>query len=123
MLYFWMLCAAAVGGACRFLLSNWVAHYWQRAFPLPTLVVNLSGALLLGVLWAGQTLQQLSQTYWQIYALAALGSFTTVSSLNLQLVSLWRNQNYLNAIGYLILSVLGGLGLLLLGSYCGQMWW
>lgn len=46
---------------------------------------------------------------WQIYALAALGSFTTVSSFNLQLVSLWRNHNRFSAIFYLLFSVLGGL--------------
>mgnify|MGYP006145080763 CR=1 FL=1 len=60
---------------------------------------------------------------WAEYALAALGSFTTVSSLNLQLVSLLRNHNRFSAIFYLLFSVLGGLGLLLLGSYWGRWWW
>ena len=123
MLYLAMLLAAAVGGVCRFLLSNLLAAYWTKPFPLPTLVVNLCGAFLLGLLWAGKDLQQLSQAQWQILALAALGSFTTVSSLSLQTVILWRSRALRQALLYPGISVGGGLLLLLFGSWCGQQLW
>jgi CrcB protein len=123
LLYFAMLIAAAVGGVSRFLLSNLLAAHWSGSSPLPTLIVNLSGAMLLGVLWAGKNAQQLTESYWQVLALAALGSFTTVSSLSLQTVTLWQNARYLQATLYIVLTLVGGLSLLITGSCLGQQLW
>ena len=42
--------AGAVGAAARFVVDGAVRSRWPRPFPLGTLVVNIGGSLLLGVL-------------------------------------------------------------------------
>lgn len=118
-----LLFAAAVGGCCRFALTNLLAYLWQKPFPLPTLIVNFTGCFVIGGLWAGQQVNQLSEDYWRLLALAAVGSFTTVSSFSLQTVSLWQAFRKVVAVSYVLLSVLGGLLWLLLGIWLGRAWW
>ena len=42
----------AAGAASRYVVDQWVSQRMPGAFPLGTLVVNLSGSLLLGFLFA-----------------------------------------------------------------------
>jgi fluoride exporter len=63
-----------VGACARFLLDGAIASW--RGFPLGTLVVNVSGAFLLGVL-AGQGV---TDDAYLLAGTATLGSFTTFST-------------------------------------------
>lgn len=69
-----------IGAIARFLLDGTVAARLGRAFPYGTLVVNISGALLLGVLAgaaAGDDAHDLLGT-------GLLGAFTTFSTWMLE---------------------------------------
>jgi fluoride exporter len=73
------LAVAALGGAAalaRFLLDSAVAERVAGPFPAGTLAVNLSGAVLLGLL-AGAALHGVALT---IVAGGGLGSYTTFST-------------------------------------------
>lgn len=65
-----------VGACARFALDGAVARRTGGAFPFGTLAVNISGALLLGVL-VGATL---SGDAYRLAALGLLGAFTTFST-------------------------------------------
>jgi fluoride exporter len=74
---------AALGGAmacARFLVDGAVASRLGGAFPFGTLAVNLSGALVLGVL-AGAAL---SGTAYTIVAGGGIGTYTTFSTWMLE---------------------------------------
>lgn len=118
-----LVLAAAFGGCCRFAFSNGLARFWQKPFPLPTLLVNWTGCYLMGWLWAGYQLNQLSDDNWRLLALATLGSFTTVSSFSLHSVQLWQGYRKYHAVSYVMLSVVGCILLLWLGSWQGRFWW
>lgn len=116
-----VLASAALGSALGGMARVWVAERGRRwfgeQFPWGTLLVNLSGALLLGLLagyWlAAQT--NLQQGAWSFLVIGLLGSYTTVSSFSLQTLALWHEQRPLAAAGNALVSLLGCLLLMALG--------
>jgi fluoride exporter len=92
------LLLVAVGGfagtVARVWLTETVDARWGGRFPAGTLMVNVTGALLIGVL-AGAVLDPIAPAaphslLWLGLAAGTLGSFTTVSSVSLQTLALMR---------------------------------
>lgn len=105
--------AVALGGAlgsmARLGLGSWVAGWLGNRFPYSTLLVNLLGCLLMGILvvlierWA-------VAPQWRAFLLVGLlGGFTTFSSFSLEAYTLLRLQQWLAAFLYLAGSLLLGL--------------
>lgn len=69
-----------VGAIVRFLLDGAVANRAGRSFPWGTLVVNLTGSLLVGVL-AGAALDEAE---YRLAGTGLLGAFTTFSTWALE---------------------------------------
>lgn len=117
--------AAGAGGLMRFVLTQQIAQKWGVQFPLATLVVNSSGALLVGFLagifwqYGASNLQAI--TAWQLSAIAFCGSYSTVSSFSLQTLSLWQCQHYQQALYNVLLTF--SLGIILAASgYSLALW-
>ena len=107
----------------RAALSGWVAG---RAHPLwGTLAVNLTGALAIGLafgLWFGMTpLFAMGRAPdWLVFAaMGVLGGYTTVSTLALQSLELWRGGARHWALANVAGSLLAGPALALLGFGAG----
>jgi CrcB protein len=69
-----------VGAVGRFLLDAAVARRVGRAFPFGTLAVNLSGALVLGLL----TGAALSGDGYRLWGIGLIGAYTTFSTWTLE---------------------------------------
>jgi CrcB protein len=116
------LLACAAGGMLRFAVAGAVARRWGAAFPLGTLVVNLSGALAIGALagLAGSGQGWLARPEaWLVAATGFLGSYTTVSSFSLQTLSLLQQGLARRALANVLLSLLGCLLVAALGLWAG----
>lgn len=116
----WLLVAAggALGGVLRYAVSGWIAKRVGETFPWGTLVVNASGAFLLALLMgANASSGGLSNGTWLLLGVGVIGSYTTVSSLSLQALSLARDGQLRMAAAYVGLSVITGLAAGALG------WW
>lgn len=105
-----------LGAACRFVLDAAVQARWPREFPLGTLVVNVSGSFLIGLLAA--CLLPSSSVAYLIGATGFCGGFTTFSTTTVETVRLARTGDVrgasLNAVCTLLLTlagVAGGIGL------------
>lgn len=95
---------SALGGVLRHALSNVVQSVWRDRFPMGTLAVNVSGALLIGVVWgwmncpagpndAGPSaMLAVSPAPLQFLILGILGGYTTVSSFALNTLELMREK-------------------------------
>jgi CrcB protein len=120
--------AAAVGGALGALARWGVARALPHSpgtWPVATLVVNLTGCLLIGVLFA-VLLVRFPASPWlrPFLATGVLGGYTTYSTFAVDVVQLADAGAWGTAVGYLLASVAGGVlavaaGLLLGRSVAG----
>ena len=111
--------AAMLGGLVRYLISKWLPT--SPAFPWGTLVVNYLGIFCLVYLVKGYLVYK-GSSKGVILALGTgfCGGLTTFSSLMLEGVKLLDRGSYLSLVGYLVLSIGGGLLL----AYClGRKKW
>ena len=104
----WVALGSVLGGTARFWLSGLVARRVGETFPWGTMVVNVSGAFLLGILAASAASHGIfaAVTPWQFAAIGILGTYTTVSSFSLQTLALARDGEMLRAAGNIMLSLL-----------------
>lgn len=90
--------AGALGTLARFGLSGFVHRFNGASFPWGTVVVNLTGCFLAGVLWS------LFESRWPvsgetrtIVMVGFMGAFTTFSSLILETSELIRSSEWILA--------------------------
>jgi fluoride exporter len=112
-----------IGGVARYWISGAVSRALGQRFPWGTLVVNASGALVLGVLAGvlGPRAGETGSLPWLFLAVGILGSYTTVSSFSLQSFALARDgeagRAALNVAASLVFCLIGaGLGLAVGGA-------
>ena len=95
-----------VGAMLRFLLDGAVTRRTGGGFPFGTLAVNLSGALVLGVV-AGAAL---SGDAYEVWGVGLLGGYTTFSTWMLETHRLATERRGLaavvNVVGSIVLGVL-----------------
>jgi CrcB protein len=79
--YLWVSLGAVVGAGCRYFLSRYVAKVLSPDFPYGTLIINVSGSLVLGFFMIWTTERVLADPRWRLLiAVGFCGSFTTFSS-------------------------------------------
>lgn len=99
----------ALGAGARFAVGQMARG---PGFPWGTLTVNLTGALLMGLL-AGTLQRQdaIGGPAWLFLGVGVLGGFTTFSAFSLDAVALFNRGAYGSALAYVAASVLGALAL------------
>jgi CrcB protein len=104
-----LLFAVAVGGAlgalARFGASNWVHGVAGTAFPWGTMVVNVSGSFLFGLLYRWLESTTATPALRAGVLIGLLGAFTTFSTFSYEAVVLVRDGQYGRALVYVVGSV------------------
>ncbi|MFC0283626.1 fluoride efflux transporter CrcB [Camelimonas abortus] len=108
---------AGLGGVGRHLAGLAAARAFGAAFPWGTLLVNVSGSLLMGLLvgWLALRPDGASQNLRLFLATGALGGYTTFSTFSLEAVMLWQRGEPLAAAAYVLASILSGVAGLAVG--------
>lgn len=106
--------AGAVGALARYGTSVGMKHLCGDGFPVGTLVVNVVGCFLLGIL-AQLGEQQVSPHLRLIVGVGFLGAFTTFSTFGVETVSRFQQGETGVALGNVALNLLVGLGAVVLG--------
>ena len=106
------------GSVLRFLADGAVAtrvdqHSAGRDFPLGTLAVNVSGAVILGLL----TGLALGRDEALLAGTAAVGSYTTFSTWMLETQRLSEERQVRNAVANIVVSIVLGIGAALFGQW------
>jgi CrcB protein len=106
--YFWLSVGAVVGACARYFVSRMSAKLISSDFPYGTLIINISGSLLLGffLIWTSERV--LADPRWRLLiAIGFCGSYTTFSSYAFESVAyLQQGHWYLFAVNILANNVL-----------------
>jgi len=113
-----------IGSICRYWLSG-IVHDWMKpVFPAGTLVVNLIGCLVIGVLsHLVENRGAFSAETRTFLFVGILGGFTTFSSFANESLNLWRDGSSglasINIAAHIVL----GLGAVWLGRLGAELVW
>lgn len=107
----WIGVAGFFGAVARYQLDSLISRHARGAFPWGTLVINLTGCFLLGVLFTLSTGRlDASPALRAALTVGFVGAYTTFSTFSLQAVRLADDGAVGLALGYVAASV--GIGLL-----------
>ncbi len=118
----WLVLAGALGTLARYGLAGFIHRINGTSFPWGTMVVNLTGCFLAGLLWS------LFENRWAvsgetrtIVLVGFMGAFTTFSAFILETGELLRSAEWLHAAANI--TVQNGLGVvaLFIGAALGRL--
>lgn len=116
----WIFLGGGLGSLARWSASGLIARHWGETFPLGTLVVNVSGCVLIGLVatLTGPDGRWLAPPSMRTFLmLGVLGGYTTFSSFSLQTLALVQDGQWFRAGANAGLS----LGLCLVGVWLGHL--
>jgi CrcB protein len=117
----WVFVGAGIGGALRYALGGWIAQRWGASFPWHTMVINVSGAFLLGVLMAiGTDRGLVSPEMRLLLGVGVLGGFTTFSTLSYESVALIEQGLVVQGMTNMFGSAILGIAAAIAGLYVGR---
>ncbi len=106
----------AVGALLRYGLSTEVYRWFGQGFPYGTLVVNVLGSLLMGLLYVVFLERGDLSAEWRAAVLIGLlGAFTTFSTFSIETLMLLEARESAKAIANMLLSV----GLCVMATWMG----
>jgi CrcB protein len=95
-----------VGAAARFVVDGWFRGRWAHRLPVATIVINLSGSFVIGLLAGALTTSALPTTGYVLAATGFCGGYTTFSTATVETVRLARagdlRRATTNALGTLL---------------------
>ena len=112
-----------IGGAMRYWLSTLMKSVCGQGFPWGTLMVNLLGCFLFGVVFAvfGKS-SATDNTLYLLLTTGICGGFTTFSTFANESVQMLQQGNTWGFVGYVATSVVAGLALIALGYGVAKGW-
>ena len=104
-----VIVGGGIGSGLRFMMTNVIDARYGESFPTGTMIVNITGSFLIGLLAAVETSDGqllLSPPVRHFFLIGILGGYTTFSAFSLQTLHLIRDDRWLAAGAYIGLSVL-----------------
>ena len=110
-----------IGSIFRYLTSVFTAKFYSNAWPLATLLTNIIGCFLIGIVMGFLTKTQMasSDLKWLLVT-GFCGGYTTFSAFGYENISLMQSGHSLLAFSYIALSVIVGLFAVWLGLFVAR---
>jgi CrcB protein len=94
--YLWIALGAIVGASARYFLSLLIARDFSSVFPYGTLLINVTGSLLVGFFLVFSTERVLIDPRWRLLVVIGFcGSYTTFSSYAYESFALMERGQWL----------------------------
>lgn len=106
---------AVLGANARFLLGGWIAERLGTGFPFGTLVINVTGSFLIGIVLVVANERLAPDWFRPLLAIGFLGSYTTFSTFSYETLALVET----GSIGAAAANVGVSVAASLLGVYAG----
>lgn len=115
--YAWISLGAILGANLRYFLSKLVTRYSDAAFPYSTLLINVTGSLLLGFFLIWTTERVLADPLWRsLVAVGFCGSYTTFSSYAFETMAYFEQGHWTMFAGNILANNLLCLAAVLAGA-------
>jgi fluoride exporter len=105
MIYVLIALGGAAGSVFRYLVGGAIQRSSSSGFPIGTMVVNVSGCFLIGILVRQFLNMQLSNDLRALLIVGFCGGFTTFSTFSAETLALVEGGEYARATAYVLLSV------------------
>ena len=119
----WVTLAGSAGAVTRFVADGAVRARWKSSFPVATLLINVTGSLLLGFLVGLVTFRQHPSVLSAVLGTGFCGGYTTFSTASFETVRLAQQRRFapaaLNAVGSIALTMLAAAAGLAVGAGAG----
>jgi len=106
----------SIGAVFRYLISIFMIQVFGSSFPFGTLLVNVLGSFLMGVIYALGQMSHISPELKALIGIGLLGALTTFSTFSNETLLLLQEGDWLKA----TLNVVLNLSLCLFMVYLGQ---
>jgi CrcB protein len=93
--YLWVSLGGIFGASSRYFLSRIITRFTDASFPVGTLVINVTGSLVLGFFLIWTTERVLVDQKWKLLvAIGFCGSYTTFSSYAFETMSYFEQGHW-----------------------------
>ena len=114
--YLAVFIGGGLGAALRHAVNRTSLAYFGPAFPYGTLIVNVVGGLLMGVLAELFLVKGGGSQEFRLFLTTGfLGGFTTFSAFSLDAALMWQRSDYAALASYIVASVLLSIAALFIG--------
>ena len=122
--FFLVMAGGSLGAASRYGVCLMAVRMWGTSFPWGTLIVNLAGCFIIGLLFALAEHAKILTPNTRLFLITGyLGALTTFSSFSAETLTLGLDGMPLSLAANMILNNVGGMGLALLGMWVGGAKW
>jgi CrcB protein len=109
------------GANARYWIARWIAERYGTAFPYGTLLINITGSLIIGfAITYLNARSNLSPNYRLIFTTGFVGAYTTFSTYTYESLTLMQDGLWARAAVYLIGSVALGMAAVTIGMLAGR---
>lgn len=94
-----------LGAASRYGIGIWITKKIGKKFPYATLLINLVGSFILGVLSSLYLSHTISEWIWLLFGIGFCGAFTTFSTFGYEAVHLFLEGRKREGFTYILSSI------------------
>lgn len=108
--YLWVFLGGGLGAAARYGVNVGVGRVNPTDFPWHTLVINITGCFIMGVLTEAMALRLNVSNEWRLFLTTGImGGYTTFSAFALDYALLFERKDFMSAGIYVLASVIGSI--------------
>lgn len=117
-----VMAGGSLGAVSRYGVGLMSARLWGTQFPWGTLVVNLAGCFLIGLLFAlSERMRLLTPDVRLLLVTGYLGALTTFSTFSLETVNAGRSGMLMLPLANVLINNVGGFFLTFFGLWLGRL--
>ncbi|MCB2307961.1 fluoride efflux transporter CrcB [Clostridium estertheticum] len=117
MTYVLVAVGGAAGSLVRYSLGKFISEKSKHSFPIGTFIINITGALLLGIV----STIGVSSNITLLLGDGFLGAYTTFSTFMYEGFNLFKEKEKLNAFIYILCTLILGVVGYVIGSKIGSL--
>jgi CrcB protein len=115
--YLWISLGGVLGVNLRYFLSRIITRFTDAAFPVGTLLINITGSLVLGFFLIWTTERVFADPKWRLLvAIGFCGSYTTFSSYAFETMSYFEQGHWILFASNILANNILCLGAVLVGA-------